>query len=131
MKVFLHFENFSTKQMEKQMKKDLYQRWLIENSMYITGIERPLDAMTTMLEMTRGNMHPERITPDVLVLSSQEDHFIPIKMHEKTMQALSHARSVTGRIFAREEQAQNHCQIGNVGLACEVVLGWLRGIGVA
>jgi pimeloyl-ACP methyl ester carboxylesterase len=126
MRVFLHFDTFTNKQIEKKMQKDLYHRWFAENSMYITGLARPVDAMKKMMEMTQDNLHPENITQDVLVLSSRNDHFIPIKMHKKTMRALSNAHSVSGRIFFKDEQAHNHCQIGNIGLACRVVLDWLE-----
>lgn len=42
--------------------------------------------------------------------------------------ALKRARSLTGRIFMRHEHAQNHCQIGNLGLALQVILQWLDGL---
>ena len=34
---------------------------------------------------------------------------------------LTAARSVTARAFTEAEQAQNHCQVGNMGLAINVV----------
>lgn len=40
--------------------------------------------------------------------------------------ALKNARSVTGRIFTREEQGQNHCQVGNIGLALNVMSVWIK-----
>ena len=66
------------------------------------------------------------VTQDVLVLTGEEDHFIPLKMHDKQVKALTNAKSVTGRIFTREEQAQNHCQIGNTGLALDTMLTWIK-----
>jgi len=33
--------------------------------------------------------------------------------------------SVTARVFTRQEQAQNHVQVGNVGLSVRVMLDWL------
>ena len=35
------------------------------------------------------------------------------------------ARSVTTRLFTAAEQAQHHCQVGNVGLALGFVRSWL------
>ena len=46
-------------------------------------------------------------------------------MHYIQVNALKNARSVTGRIFTREAPGQNHCQIGNIGLALEVMLKWI------
>jgi len=57
----------------------------------------------------------------VLILTGSEDHSIALKVHERQTKALPHARSVTGRIFTREEQSQNHCQVGNMGLALSVM----------
>jgi hypothetical protein len=65
------------------------------------------------------------VRQDVLILTGREDHFIPFKMHEMQMEALTDAASVTARIFTKEEHAHNHCQIGNVGLALEEMAGWL------
>lgn len=128
MKLFLHYDNFTNRQLVKKMKKDLHHNWFVDNSIYISGIQRPVDAMLVMFEMTGKNMHPENIKQDVLVLSSRNDHFIPIKMHKKMIKALANARSVKGRIFTKAEQAHNHCQIGNIGLVCDVVLDWLDGL---
>jgi hypothetical protein len=44
------------------------------------------------------------------------------------MLALTNARSVSARVFMPAEQAHNHCQIGNVGLAVQVILGWLESV---
>jgi len=40
--------------------------------------------------------------------------------------ALINAKSVTGRIFTREEQGQNHCQVGNIGLTLKVISDWMK-----
>jgi hypothetical protein len=42
------------------------------------------------------------------------------------VKALTNARSVTSRIFIKEDQAQNHCQIGNIGLALDVMRKWIE-----
>jgi hypothetical protein len=34
---------------------------------------------------------------------------------------------VTARGFTREEQAQNHVQVGNIALSVRVMLDWLDG----
>jgi hypothetical protein len=42
---------------------------------------------------------------------------------------LTAARSVTARVFTEAEQASNHCQTGNTGLALQVILDWLDAFG--
>lgn len=126
MKIFLHFENFTTKSLIKKMKKDEHHNWFVENSMYITKIDQPLKAMLKMFDMTKENMQPEKITQDVLILTARNDHFIPIKMHKKQIKALKNAKSVTGIIYTKEQSAHNHCQIGNIPLVCKDVIEWIE-----
>lgn len=40
--------------------------------------------------------------------------------------ALTNARSINSRIFTKEEKAQNHCQVGNTGLALSVMKKWIE-----
>ncbi len=47
---------------------------------------------------------------------------IPFKMHDMQVKALTDAKSVTDKVFTKEEHAQNHCQIGNIGLALDVMV---------
>jgi hypothetical protein len=47
-------------------------------------------------------------------------------MHAKQVKALTHARSVTARVFTKEEHAENHCQLGNIGLALDVMVRWIE-----
>lgn len=118
-------KSFLNRQASRKMAKDPMHDWQIGNAMYITKTESPAEAMETMFEMTRGQQHPERIEQDVLLLAGEKDHFIPLKMHALQVKALTAARSVTDRIFTTEEQAHNHCQIGNLPLALDVILEWL------
>ena len=68
---------------------------------------------------------------DVLILTGKDDHFVPFKMHNMQVQALTNAKSVTARVFTEEDQAQNHCQIGNIGLALDVMLNWIDSVSSA
>ena len=101
-------------------------KWEISNSMYITQSKTPVEGAQLALDLSRENMHSENIKQDVLILSGKNDHFIPIKMHDRQVKALVNAKSVTGRIFTKEDHAQNHCQIGNIGLLLDVIVKWLK-----
>lgn len=98
----------------------------MHNMMHITMKDTPYDAARVMLTFNEQNLHSERVKQDVLILTGAEDHFIPFKMHKKQVAALTGARSVTERIFTREEHGQNHCQVGNIGLALQVMADWLH-----
>ncbi|HET6580581.1 MAG TPA: alpha/beta fold hydrolase, partial [Methanoregula sp.] len=109
-----------------KMRGNFQERWGINNLMYITKTSTPMDATDILLQFNEHNLHSELVTQDVLILTGAEDHFIPLKMHYKQVNALRNAKSVTARIFTEEDHAENHCQIGNIGLALEVMEKWLE-----
>lgn len=128
MKMFLkYFRGFTNKVTLKKIRKDPMHAWSIGNLMYIADKETPVDAAYVALWMNAKNLHSELVKQDVLILTGREDHFIPFKMHAKQVRALTNARSVTAGVFTRKEHAQNHCQIGNIGLALRVMQEWVEG----
>jgi len=46
-------------------------------------------------------------------------------MFYRQIQALSDVGSLTAWLFTEEEQAHNHCQVGNIGLQLKVIVDWL------
>lgn len=110
-----------------KMKIMPQENWGAVNLMYITKKDNsPLEASKVMLEFNAENLKSELVKQDVLILSGEEDHFIPLKMHYMQVKALKNARSITEHIFTREEQGQNHCQVGNIGLALKVMFEWIK-----
>ncbi len=125
--LFTHMRGFSNRMARLKMERDLMHRWSVSNLMYITNRSTPMEAMDMVFQLSAKNLLSWLVEQDVLILTGSEDHFIPLKMHDMQVKALTNARSVTGRIFTREEQAQNHCQVGNMGLALNVMADWLGG----
>jgi pimeloyl-ACP methyl ester carboxylesterase len=119
-----YMRSYSDKVTFKKMEKDKIHAWTISNLMYIADRKTPMDAMDVARQLNEKNLHSELVTQDTLILTGREDHFIPFKMHDMQMKALINARSVTGKVFTREEHAQNHCQIGNAGLALDIMVKW-------
>jgi hypothetical protein len=127
MTLSMKYENFFNKASLKKMKKSARMKWEISQTMRITKSKTPFEANRKMaMALTRENMHAEKIKQDVLLFSGEEDHFIPLRLHKKQVSALKNAKSVTDRIFAKREQAQNHCQVGNMGLAIDTMLEWVE-----
>lgn len=125
-KLFMRkFRNFANNSMVKKMKKNLMYSWFVNNLMYITNKEVPIEAFDVLMQFNEENLHSDLVGQDVLILTGREDHLIPFKMHGMQVKALTSARSVTGRVFTKEENAQNHCQIGNIGLALDVMVKWI------
>jgi hypothetical protein len=114
-------------QMARLKAKFLSQeRWALHNMMHIFKCDEPYDGIVKMLKFNEENQHADRVKQHVLILTGEEDHFISLKMHGMQINALVNARSVSGRIFTQAEQAQNHCQVGNIGLALAVMLSWIQ-----
>jgi pimeloyl-ACP methyl ester carboxylesterase len=124
---FNHLRSWSNKMTLKKIEQGRsMDAWFAAQLMYISKKEMPLDAFDTFIALCEENLCPELVKQDVLILSGRKDHFIPNKMHRKQLDVLSNAKSVTGRVFSKEEHAQNHCQIGNVSLALKVMVDWIR-----
>ncbi len=100
--------------------------WMVDHLKFITKKSKPMDALNLYLQLNEKNIHSELVKQDVLILSSRNDHFIPLKMHEMQIKALINAKSVTGRIFTKQEHAENHCQIGNLELALKTMCKWIE-----
>jgi len=127
MKLFFgHLRNFSNKASMKQIEKGGMEAWKISNLMYITNKQTAMDAFDVVAQMNEQNLHSDLVKQDALILTGKDDHLIPFKMHDMQVKALTNAKSVTARVFTKEEQAQNHCQIGNIGLALDVMLKWIE-----
>jgi hypothetical protein len=70
-----------------------------------------------------------RLTQNVLLMAGAEDRYIPVHQLTDQIATLAHVRSLTARLFTRAEQAQNHCQVGNMGLAFRTMIDWMTGLG--
>ncbi len=98
--------------------------WGIRQGMHVLGVATPYEFFQTAKLYTTKHIS-KRVTADVLLLAGREDHYVPLCQFHRQAGAVGNARSLTGRVFTHAEQAQDHCQIGNVGLALEVIVNWL------
>lgn len=111
----------------RAMANSLMLQWGLRQGMNVFGVDSPYEYLR---ELGRYNTaHVSRyVEADVLLLAGADDHYVPLSQFYRQSRTLTGARSMTGRIFTRAEQAQNHCQVGNVGLALAVIVGWMDGI---
>ena len=114
------------RKIEKKIEDDLHARWAYEHGMYITGTSSPYEFLKHLQQYSVAKIS-SNIVQDVLLMAGEEDHAIPVEMYHKQKKALKNARSVTGRIFTKEENAASHCQSGNLPLALGYILDWLEG----
>jgi pimeloyl-ACP methyl ester carboxylesterase len=124
---FKYFRDFTNKMAMKSLKKDKgMETWMTNNLMYITQTKTPMDAFEFWLRLNEKNLHSELVKQDVLILTGKNDHFIPFKMHKMQVDALKNAKSVTAKVFTEKDHAHNHCQIGNIGLALDIMVKWIE-----
>ena len=99
--------------------------WGLQQGMHITGTVTPYDFLraSTALNTRRAS---RQVTADVLLLAGADDHYVPLKQLGRQAASLTAARSVTTRTFTAAEQAGNHCQVGNIGVAVRVIAAWLE-----
>ncbi|MGI6084739.1 MAG: alpha/beta hydrolase family protein [Acetivibrionales bacterium] len=109
----------------RQMKDKDIEKWIYNQMMYAYGVDTIFDYMKTLKRYNTKNIS-QMITQDVLLLAGSEDHIIPLRMYELQYNALKNSRSVEGRIFKREEHASNHCQVGNINLALNYIIDWIK-----
>ncbi|MDO5068092.1 MAG: alpha/beta fold hydrolase [Propionibacteriaceae bacterium] len=98
--------------------------WGLQQGMEVMGAKDPFDFIRATLQF-RTLKHSHRLDQDVLLMAGTTDHYVPLQHFWAQARALTHTRSVTGRIFTEAESASNHCQLGNLGLAIRTMLDWL------
>lgn len=106
------------------MQTSLLAEWGIQQGLHVTGSQTPYELLQIYRQYQTGVISP-MVTQDVLLMAGSEDHYVPVSQFENQIATLRHARSLTARLFTRDEQAQNHCQVGNYGLALQTILDWV------
>jgi pimeloyl-ACP methyl ester carboxylesterase len=101
-------------------------RHVVDQALYISGGHESIDAVRWFVGMNSQHLGSEHVEQDVLVLCGENDPFQPPALARAQERALARARSVTVRTFTKNECADQHCQMGNLRLACDVLTSWLR-----
>lgn len=108
----------------RQMERDPFVRWAVEHGCFVFGKDRPFEYLQRMREFHTREISPW-IRQDFLLLAGADDHYMPLDHFHRQARALVNVRSFTGRVFTRAEQAQTHCQCGNLELALRTMLDWV------
>ncbi|MEK6481815.1 alpha/beta fold hydrolase [Catalinimonas sp. 4WD22] len=109
----------------KLKMRNLVIRHTIQNTLFLSQQKEPVEAVAWMLGMNKNHLHSHLVDQHVLLLGGEQDAFQPPLLLQKQKAALINAASVSVRIFSKSEQAEQHCQIGNIGLALESMLHWM------
>ena len=98
--------------------------WGIQQGMHVTGTSSAFEFLQRSRQFQTADISAS-IRQDVLLLAGTEDHYVPMGEWHRQIKMLKNARSITARLFTRSESAQNHCQVGNYGLALGTIVNWL------
>jgi pimeloyl-ACP methyl ester carboxylesterase len=110
------------------MAKSLLLDWMTKLAIHNTGVKTPYEMLKHYQKYETASISSQ-LTQDVFLMAGAEDHYIPVHQLPDQIATLTHVRSLTARLFTRAEQAQNHCQIGNFGVAFRTILDWMTGLG--
>ncbi|MBU3064276.1 alpha/beta hydrolase [Nocardia sp. NEAU-G5] len=110
--------------MSKAAAQSLLLEWAIEQGKHTTATDTTFEMFQTYRDYETASISA-RVTQDVLLLHGNEDHYIPNQHFVDQVALLTATSSLTARVFTRHEQAQNHCQVGNFGLALRTIIDWL------
>lgn len=110
------------------MAKSVLLDWMTKFAMHNTGT-RTTYAMMKHYQKYETTSISSQLTQDVLLMAGAEDHIIPVRQLPDQIATLTQVRSLTARLFTRVEQAQNHVQVGNFGLAFRIIIDWMSGLG--
>jgi pimeloyl-ACP methyl ester carboxylesterase len=109
---------------ERAMKRSLGVEWGVRQGMHVTGARSPYEYLK-QTQRYRTDDVSHRIEQDVLLLAGAEDHYVPLRQLQDQIRSLTAARSLSARVFRRQESAQNHVHVGNVGLSLRVIAAWI------
>lgn len=115
---------FYNAMLQRAMKTNLHLDWVVHQGMHLLGARTPFEYVKKAGAYRTGDIS-HLLQQDVLLLCGTEDFIVPIEQFYWQIEALKNVRSMTARMFTRAEQAQNHCQIGNLELAIEVISNWM------
>lgn len=101
-------------------------RHVVDHTLYLVDGDEPAAVADWFLGMNAAHLGSDRVTQDVLLCCGEHDAFQPPVLARRQAAALSAARSLSVRLFTAAEGADQHCQMGNLDLACREVTAWLR-----
>lgn len=119
-----HPRNILWKWLEKKLNENYFMKWLLGQGYAIyENVHTPCEYFNCIKQYNTRELS-SHIKQDVLVLAGEADLYTIY--YEDQLKALTNARSVTGRLFTKEECADHHCQIGNVQLVLDTIMDWIE-----
>lgn len=109
---------------QAKMKVDPLIKWAIQHGMFSMNVDTPYDYLHNTRKFEMQSIG-HQITQDFLLLGSNEDHFIPVELYKKVIDALLHVKSLSYKMYTKSDSAENHCNIGNTELVLGDIIHWI------
>lgn len=107
-----------------RMAMDDLAKWGVSQGMHVSGTRDPFDFFGWVKRMSTRSI-ASKVTQDFLLLGGTDDHLVPLRQFFRQAENLPNVRSLTARLFTEKEQAQAHCQVGNMTLAIDFMTNWI------
>ncbi|MCR5331172.1 MAG: alpha/beta hydrolase [Lachnospiraceae bacterium] len=119
-----HPKNLLWRWLNKKFDEKYFTKWLLMQGYAIfEDVNTPCEYFNHIRKYNTRRIS-ELITQDTLVLAGAAD--IYTVFYQDQIDALVNASSVTGRLFTKEENADHHCQVGNMGLLLDTIAEWIE-----
>ncbi|NLU27901.1 MAG: hypothetical protein GXX00_12390 [Hungateiclostridium thermocellum] len=108
----------------KKFDEIYFTKWLLQQGYEIfEDVSTPYEYFNHIKQYNTREIS-SLIKQHTLVLAGESD--IYTIYYQDQLNALKNAKSVTGRLFTKEESADHHCQVGNLGLALNTIYDWIE-----
>ncbi|MCR5590942.1 MAG: alpha/beta fold hydrolase [Lachnospiraceae bacterium] len=119
-----HPKNILWRWLDKKFDQKYFTKWLLLQGYAIfENVHTPCEYFNHIREYNTREIS-KLITQDTLVLAGASDLYTVF--YQDQIDALTNARSVNGRLYTKEDQADHHCQIGNMGLLLDTIAEWIE-----
>ncbi len=100
-------------------------KWGFLHGMYAYEAKTPFDYLKKMDQYQIYNI-ADKIKQDILIIGATKDHFIDYRTVGSEINALTNAKSITVRIFTKQEHGEAHCNLGNLKLCLDTMIDWTK-----
>ncbi|MHC6179992.1 alpha/beta fold hydrolase [Clostridium sp. JNZ X4-2] len=109
---------------QKVICKDIDLKWKVKNGCQITGEDNAYDLIRNLQRYNTGKII-KFVNQECLLLAGEEDQYVPVRRLQKIKKELIHSENIQTHLFTRETGGEQHCQVGRMDLAFEIIKKFL------
>ena len=111
----------------KLMKKDQMMNWGISHGKFAFNCKTAYEYLRIIDKYQLADIGV-LINQDFLLIGAERDHFIPKEFYKTVIDEIQNVRSLCYRLFTHNENAETHCNTGNMKLVLDFIIGWIEGL---